>query len=96
MSEYYYLGRKVKEQINFKEVGTFQSFYTAQGWIRKSGYVHGSMCMDMPIALKKGKTFKKYDLPEKWKNFTDEDIASVDGVIISRDFREGEVSVLLF
>jgi len=96
MSEYYYLGRKIKKQATFKDVGTFKSFYVAKSWAIKSGYVHGSMCMDMPIALKKGKTFEKYDLPEKWKNFTDEDIASVDGVIISRDFREGEVTVILF
>jgi len=96
MSKFYYLGREIKKQMNFKEEGTFQSFYCAQDWLRKSGYVYGSSCINSPIAVVKGENFDSYKLPEKWKNFNNEEIASVDGVIISRDFREGQVTVIIF
>lgn len=96
MSKYFYLGREVKEQHEFKEEGTFQSFYSAQGWLRRCGYVYGSTCINSPVAVRKGEDFKDYDLPQKWKNLSEEDIASVDGVIVSRDFREGSVTVILF
>jgi hypothetical protein len=96
MSKTYYLGREIKEEVPFKEKGTFQSYWTAQGWLRKSGYVYGSSCINSPIAIRKGVDFDSYNLPQKWKNFTQEEIDSVDGVIVSRDFREGEVKVIIF
>lgn len=106
-SAFFYLGREVKEQETFKVDGTFQSLYAAQSWAGKKGYVYGSLCGDAPVALRKGKTFlfailrkektfSEYDLPEKWKNMSDEDIKSIDGVIKSRNFRDGSVTVMLF
>lgn len=95
-SSFYYLGRKVKEQQTFNVKGTFESLYAAQAWVRSKGYVYGSLCGDSPIAIRKGETFSEYDLPEKWKNMSEEDIKSVHGVIKSRDYREGSVTVMLF
>jgi hypothetical protein len=91
-----YLDREVKEHKTFKEAGTFESYYAAQHWAEEKGYVYGSMCGDKPIALRKGESFDDYDLPEKWKNMSSAEKKSVDGVIISNDFREGTVHVLLF
>lgn len=87
-----YLGREIKEEHSFKINGTFQSLYDAQSWCYKNGYSYGSMSKDEPIALKYG----PYDLPQKWKNFDNEEIALIDGVIISNDFREGEVIIFIF
>ena len=95
-SAFFYLGREVKEQETFKVEGTFESLYAAQSWARSKGYVYGSLCGDAPVALRKGQSFSDYDLPEKWKNMSDEDIKSVDGVIKSRDYRDGSVTVMLF
>ena len=95
-SAFFYLGREVKEQETFKVEGTFESLYAAQSWARSKGYVYGSLCCDAPVALRKGQSFSEYDLPEKWKNMSDDDIKSIDGVIKSRDFRDGSVTVMLF
>lgn len=95
-SAFFYLGREVKEQETFKVEGTFESLYAAQSWARSKGYVYGSLCVDAPVALRKGQSFSEYDLPEKWKNMSNEDIKSIDGVIKSRDYRDGSVTVILF
>lgn len=93
-----YLGRQVKEEHSFKVDGTFSSMYAANGWCSRNGYTYGSMCKDRntmqnnPVALRKG----RYDLPEKWINFDEEEKESIDGVIVSNDFREGEVKIYIF
>jgi hypothetical protein len=94
-----YLGRVVKVQKVFsfvKEERPFNSLYEAESWLREQGYVYGSLCVDAPIAVRKGEDFSHYDLPEKWKNFSDEDKANCDGVLVSRDFRNRPVTVFLF
>lgn len=95
-SEYYYLGRKILSQQNFtkKEDRPFDAYYQAQVYLNKSGYSFGSLAVTSSpnVAIKKG----NYDLPEKWHNLNKEDIASIDGVIRSLDYREGSVTVMLF
>jgi hypothetical protein len=91
-----FLGREIKEQQTFQVKGTFQSLYAAESWAMSKGYVYGSLCGDAPIALRKGQNFSEYNLPEKWKNMSDDDIKSVDGVFKSNDFRDGSVTVILF
>jgi len=81
-----------KETKTFKEEGTFESFYAAENWLNKNGYSYGSMCYPQPIAVVKG----EYNLPEKWKNFSAAQKSLVDGIITSDDFREGEVTVILY
>ena len=88
-------GRKVKkEKIFYYTDGfPFSAFYAAEEWIGKNGYSSGSMDgRGEPIAIRKG----VYDLPQKWHNINKEWKQRADGVIISSNWREGEVKVILF
>lgn len=38
----------------------------------------------------------EYNLPQKWKNFHHSDKEMVDGVMVSNDYRNGEVKIYLF
>lgn len=87
-----YLGRIVKEKYTFFAEGTFESFYMAQAWCAKHGYEEGSMCSPMPIGIMKG----EYTLPWKWKNLNKKERQMVDGVIVSNDFRNGQVEIYIF
>ena len=95
-SEYYYLGRKILVQQNFtkKEDRPFDAFYQAQSYLSDLGYSYGSLAVTSSpnVAVKKG----EYDLPQKWHNFDKEEISLIDGVIRSLDYREGQVTVMLF
>jgi hypothetical protein len=84
--------RKIKEEKLFKVEGTFESLYAASKWCHDNGYSYGSLCRNEPVALRKG----EYDLPQKWKNMYAYQKKSVDGVMISYDFREGEVKVIIY
>jgi hypothetical protein len=95
-SEYYYLGRKILVQQNFtkKENRPFDALYQAQSYLNDLGYSYGSLSVtsSQNVAVKKG----EYDLPQKWHNFDKEEISLIDGVIRSLDYREGQVTVMLF
>jgi hypothetical protein len=93
-SEYYYLGRKILVQQNFtkKEDRPFDALYQAESYLNDLGYSYGSLSINANVAVKKG----KYDLPQKWHNFDKEEISLIDGVIRSLDYREGQVTVMLF
>jgi len=95
-SEYYYLGRKILVQQNFtkKEDRPFDAYYQALKFLDDRNYRSGSLAVTRSnnIAVKKD----YYNLPEKWHNLDKEDIASIDGVIRSSDYREGQVTVMLF
>lgn len=86
-------GRKIKEEKVFNEPGTFKSMWAAERWLSENGYSFGSTTHgNNPVAIRKG----EYDLPQKWNNFTKSGKASVDGVMVSSDWREGSVKVILF
>lgn len=94
-----YNGHIIKEEKTFEPDGrTFGSYYQATGWLHENGYSYGSSAVNrsgggiIPIAVQKG----KYSLPQKWHNFTQEDKAKCDGVILSDDSREGYSKVLIF
>lgn len=95
-SEYYYLGKKIHTQQNFtkKEDRPFDALYQAQSYLNDLGYSYGSLAVTSSpnVAVKKG----EYDLPQKWHNLDKEEIALIDGVIRSLDYREGQVTVMLF
>lgn len=84
-------GRPIEKRITFKEKGTFESYYKASTWLDENGYSKGSMARTMPIGLLKG----DFNIA-KWYNLGNEDIASLDGVLVSNDFREGQAEVILF
>ena len=89
-----YLGREVIKSKEFKVEGTFQSMYAAQSFLKENGYDYGSSCAMMPTAVMKG-DYYSYDLPHKWKNFTNEQKKNVHGVITGEQ-RNGPVFVKLF
>ena len=95
-SEYYYLGRKIMVQQNFTKKADipFNALYQAQSYLEALGYYYGSLAVTSSpnVAVKKG----EYDLPQKWHNLDKKEIASIDGVIRSLDYREGQVTVMLF
>lgn len=84
--------RRALKTISFKESGTFEGLYAAQKWLKENGYEYGSLCGHDPVAITKG----IYDLPQKWINFNKLEKSLVDGVMLSTDFREGEVTVILY
>jgi hypothetical protein len=84
--------REILQEITFYEKGTFQSYYAAEGWLAHSGFSCGSMDGYNPIALRKG----EWDLPEKWHNLNPAHKASIDGIMTSNDWRDGEVKVIIY
>lgn len=78
--------------LKFKNDGQlFSAWYNAQAWLRKHGYSCGSTCLSPYVAIQKG----EYTLPQKVYNFDKEDMAVIDGVIYSLDYRNGEVEIWL-
>lgn len=78
------------KEIPFNNVGDFEAINAAREWLHMNGYSYGSMCMDMPIGILKGKW-----LIAKWRNLTGKERSQLDGQIISQDFREGPVVIQL-
>lgn len=80
-----------KSSMLFNEKGTFNSYHAAKKWLTENGYSYGSMQRDAPIGIVKGDC-----LIEKWRNIEDFELAELDGVMVSNDFREGAVEIVLF
>jgi hypothetical protein len=94
-----YLGRDIKKELSFKVDGTFESLYAAQRWLHENNYSYGSTSVSrstgqmLPVPIQVG---KYYAFAQKWNNISKEERMTVDGVMVSNDFREGEVKVYLF
>lgn len=84
-------GRQVQYAVYFKPSGTFDSITKAREWLKNKGYVIGSICGDKPIGFSRG-----VDYIAKWINITPIEWKKLDGILISDDFREGDVKVLFF
>ena len=68
----------------------FEAHADAVEFLKENGYSVGSMQRDMPIGVAKGEDV----YISKWMNLGD-DVKQLDGVLLSDDFREGSVTVLL-
>ena len=86
-------GKKVKETYSFKANGTFKAIREAERCAKEFGYVTGSMCRNEPIGIANA---EDYSYIEKWRNLSDADRCSLDGGILSDDFREGDVILVIF
>lgn len=84
-------GREVVSRKCFNNKGSFRAYRAAQAYVQDKGYSDGSMARNMPIGLMKG-SFSV----AKWYNLSELNIRELDGVIVSNDFREGKVEVILF
>lgn len=90
MAELY--GKEIKTEVQFEIKGTFESLYAAESWCKKNGYSYGSLARNEPVAIMKG----EYEIPQKWYNISDEGRKLIDGLMLSDDFREGSVKIVLF
>lgn len=82
---------KYKFQKVFQNSGAdFSASHQAEKWLFERGYGIGTMCATEPRAIQKGATY----LP-KWKHFNAQERASLDGIAMSKNWREGEVIVYL-
>ncbi len=89
-----YFTRDIKEEKCFESIGCidFSNLYQAGRWLSSKDYSYGSISLGMPIAIMSG----KYELHEKWYNLTEEQKMNVNGVMISDDFRNGIVKIIIF
>lgn len=86
-------GRKITERIDFEpEEQTFGAFYKAEQYLRERGYSFGSMQRDAAIGVMKETGWHI----SKFRNLEKEDIAQMDGWIITYkgSFREGGASIV--
>lgn len=89
-----YFSRDIKEFKVFDEsTEDFSNLGKASFWIFKNGYSYGSISLQMPIPIQIGSDYK---LHEKWYNLSEVEKKNVDGVMLSDDFRNGIVKVLIF
>ena len=84
-------GKTIKYDNTFKASETFVAFYEASNYLKEKGYVVGSMCRDEPIAAAIA-----VDYIGKWYNIPRENYSKIDALILSSDFREGDVRVVEF
>lgn len=83
--------RIIKERHSFSVEGTFESYGKACEWCKENGYSYGSMCRDEPIALMKGDY-----IIAKWRNLSEDERHNSDGLMLSSDFREASVRVIIY
>lgn len=88
-----YLGREILHTEEFPAAGTFQAFYNAEARLKDLGYTTGSMARTEPIGFADA---DKYDYVAKWYRISPEEKALLDGVMVSKDFREGGVTIVFF
>ena len=85
-------GKKVKEIINFPATGeTFVAFRTAEAKAKELGYDVGSMSRDEPIAFA-----RNCEYIAKWYNISHYEYPRIEGVLLSEDFRDGSVQLVIF
>ena len=85
------LDLQVEHAIEFEASGTFQAFYSAERFLKELGYRNGSMEMNNPIGFS-----LEFDYISKWNKMNNSEHKLLDGIMISKDFREGSVQVLFF
>jgi hypothetical protein len=93
MEKEMYLNRSVIWSREYKPTGTFEAWRSAESYLKELGYTVGSMCLNNPIGFADEDNF---GYVAKWDNIDVTDRASLDGVVISNDFREGGCRILFF
>lgn len=88
-----YLGREILYTEEFSPAGTFKAYYNAEARLKELGYTVGSMCRTEPIGFADA---DKYDYVAKWYNMNQTERDTLDGVMVSNDFREGGVTLVFF
>jgi len=89
-------GHSVKEERIFTNGGKVDwgALYEAEDWLKERFFVVGRMDHPNPIGFW---NFEQHNIPaEKWHNLTKEDKRKLSGVILSDNFRNGDVKIVLF
>lgn len=94
IKEKYWNGRIVKKEqiINGGPNVEFGALYEATEILHNSGYFIGTLDGDNPIAF----SFDSEPYAKKWHNLTIPEKFSLDGVMVSSDFRNGDIKILYF
>ena len=80
----------MKENKIFKADGkSFSAVSKARKYLKENGYSYGSMCGDEPIGFKLGNY-----IIAKWRNLDSSDRERMDGQLVSKDFRDGDVEIV--
>jgi hypothetical protein len=90
----YILRREIHESKEFMISNEdFGNLYSACQFLIDNEYSYGSMSRQLPIPIQLGSDYK---LHQKWYNLSEGEKKNVDGVILSDDFRNGTVKILIF
>jgi hypothetical protein len=83
--------KKVIAKETIEACGTFGAFGKAEEYLKKKGYVIGTMCRDLPVGFAKASVCSDI---AKWRNLSEDDIEELDGCIIPHPgFREGGCTI---
>jgi len=84
-------GQTVTYAVRFNACGTFSAVRKAEEFLEELGYTIGSMERNAPIGFAND---EEIEYVSKWNNMTGEEHGTLDGVMLSNDFREGSVDVI--
>jgi hypothetical protein len=95
MMEMYRINREIAQVEEFKSDGSsFSAIYSAERYLKSSGYAIGSMCCNEPIGFAPA---DKVRYIAKWRNISKEEYHKLSGILVSEDFRDGDkVYIILF
>ena len=80
--------KNISRDTVFTGTKDFEAFHLAADYAEQMGYSVGSLQRDSPVGLKKGNY-----IVSKWRNLSSKDKQELDGMLISRDFRKGPVTL---
>ena len=83
----------IGKEVEVAEIFTgkdFEAVSKAEKYATSKGYNYGSMCRNEPIGLAKN------CLIAKWRNISRSERSKLGGLLLSDDFRDGDVFVILF
>lgn len=92
LKQKYFLGRKVKSEKTITRGPNveFGALYEAEGLLKENGYFCGFLDGNNPMGI----SFTEPIF--KWHTLSKEDKAKLDGVMISSDWRNGDVKIIFF
>lgn len=70
----------------------FTAIRKAEAYLKENGYITGSMCYDEPIGFAPA---DMYGSISKWYNLSPADRKLLTGTLVSKDFRNGDIHLVL-
>lgn len=84
------LGKTLVFTARFQSTGDdFSALHAAREWLDQHGISYGSLQGSAPVALARNAFISK------WRNLRDQDLKSIEGVMVSEGFRSCDVYVWL-